>query len=175
MLLGTEYLVLVFPMLLFDFTDLDNAALFHSIGDRVMGGVSTGGMSPGEGFALFSGEVSFENQGGFASIRSETGAWDLSAYNGIQLEVCGDGRTYKLSLTTDPRYDSVVYRARFSPPAGKWSKVSLAFEDFVPMFRGEKVPGAPPMDPSRINTFGFLISDRQEGPFQLKIRSISAY
>ncbi len=169
-MLGTD-----FPMLLFDFTDPASTSLFHPIGDRVMGGVSTGVLSPGEGCAVFSGEVSFQNQGGFASVRSEAGSWELSAFEGILLTVRSDGRVYKLSLTTDPRYDSVVYRARFSPPADEWASVRIPFQEFSPTFRGEKVPAAPPLDPSLINTFGLLISDRQEGKFQLMIKGIYTY
>jgi len=162
-------------MLLFDFSHPGTAALFHPIGDRVMGGVSAGALSPGEGCAVFSGEVSFQNQGGFASVRSETGSRDLSAFKGIELKVKSDGKAYKLSLTTDPRYDSVVYRARFTPPADEWTTVRVPFREFSPTFRGGKVPGAPPLDPSLINTFGLLISDRQEGPFRLMIKSLSTY
>jgi len=140
-----------------------------------MGGVSTGRLVPGEDSAVFSGEVSFKNRGGFASVRSEVGSWDLSNYDGVELLVRGDERVYKLSLTTDPRHGSVVYRARFAPPSGNWSHMRIPFREFSPTYRGKAVPGAPPLDPSRITTFGFLISDRQEGKFQLMIRSISAY
>jgi len=162
-------------VLLFDFSNPETTDLFHPIGDSVMGGVSSGTLSSEGGYAVFSGEVSFQNQGGFASVRSEPGSWNLSEYDDIQLEVFSDGKAYKLSLTTDPRYDSVVYRARFNPPAGEWLNVRIPFTDLIPTFRGEKVPDAPPLDPSTINTFGFLISDRQEGPFRLEIKSIRAY
>lgn len=162
-------------MLLFDFSRPETAALFHPICDRVMGGVSSGAISPEEGCAVFSGDVSLQNQGGFASVRSDTGSWDLSAFKGIELRVKSDGKIYKLSLSTDPRYDSVVYRARFALPAGGWSTVRIPFQDFSPTFRGEKVPDVPPLDPSLINTFGFLISESQEGPFRLAIKSIKAY
>lgn len=149
--------------------------MFHPIGDRVMGGVSSGALVPGEGCAVFTGEVSFEHHGGFASVRSGTGSWDLSGFQGMELEVLGDGKTYKLSLTTDPRYEAVVYRAPFTPPDGQWTTLPIPFTDFVPTFRGERVPGAPPLDPARISTFGLLISDRQEGNFRLKIRTIKAF
>jgi len=162
-------------MIIFDFTHPETAVLFHSIGDSVMGGVSTGGLDLGDHCAVFSGEVSFRNQGGFASVRSEPGEWDLEAFQGVELEIQGDGKTYKLSVTTEPRYGSVVYRARFAPPAGEWSTVRIPFQEFSATFRGEKVPEAPPLDPSRINSFGFLISDRQEGKFQLMIKYIKAY
>ena len=162
-------------MILFDFSNPDVAEMFHPIGDRVMGGVSTGALIFEEKCAVFTGEVSFENHGGFASVRSASGAWDLGPFQGIELEVLGDDRVYKLSLTTEPRYDSVVYRARFTPGPDGWTTVRIPFGDFLPTFRGETVPDAPPLDPSAITSFGFLISDRQEGRFQLKIRTMKAY
>ena len=39
-----------------------------NINDGVMGGVSSGGMSSGDGYATFRGTVSFENNGGFSSV-----------------------------------------------------------------------------------------------------------
>ena len=162
-------------MLLFDFSIPETVALFHPIGDRVMGGVSTGALISELDYAVFSGEVSFQYQGGFASVRSETGSWDLSAFKGIELKVKSDGRIYQLSLTTDPRYASVVYRAPFTTPADEWASVRIPLLDFSPTFRGGKVSAAPPLDPSLINTFGLLISERQEGNFRLTIKSLSAY
>lgn len=162
-------------MLLFDFSDPEVTESFQPIGDEVMGGVSVGHMEQGEGFAVFTGAVSFENFGGFASVRSYPGMYDLGEYDGVGIETRGDGKTYKFSLTPDLRFDSVVYRARFVPRTGDWSVISIPFEEFEPTFRGDVLSDAPPLDPSRIATFGFLISDRQEGDFRMEIRRISAY
>src|SRR5512143_1635672 len=88
---------------LLDFADPRGAGAWESIGDRVMGGRSTGTFTstPG-GPAVFLGEISLENGGGFASVRSAPGAFDLSRHHGLVLEVRGDGRSYKLSIRTDP-------------------------------------------------------------------------
>ena len=50
----------------------------------------------------------------------------------------------------------------------------LPITDFQPMFRGRVVTDAPALDPARIRVFGFLIADRQAGPFRLVIESIQA-
>jgi monofunctional biosynthetic peptidoglycan transglycosylase len=162
-------------MLLFDFSDPETTELFKPIGDQVMGGVSVGHMEQDVGFAVFTGTVSFENFGGFASVRSFPGRYDLVEYDGVELQVRGDGKTYKFSITPDLKFDSVVYRARFAPHAGDWSAIQIPFEEFKPTFRGDVLTDAPPLDPSRIATFGFLISDKQEGSFRLEIRKIDAY
>jgi hypothetical protein len=50
----------------------------------------------------------------------------------------------------------------------------LPFSEFVPTFRGRTVPGAPPLDLSRVVTVGLMISDKQAGPFRLEIAWIKA-
>jgi NADH dehydrogenase [ubiquinone] 1 alpha subcomplex assembly factor 1 len=34
--------------------------------------------------------------------------------------------------------------------------------------------GEPPLDPTKVTSVGFLISDKQEGPFQLEVAWIKA-
>jgi hypothetical protein len=141
-----------------------------------MGGVSSGGAEiTGDRTLLFSGEVSLENSGGFASIRSVAREWDLGAYDGIEIRVRGDGKRYKLNLKTGSEFDGVMYRVPFETVEGEWRTLRFPFSDFVPSFRGRTVPDAPPLDPARIVTFGFLISDKQEGSFRLEIARIGAY
>jgi len=52
---------------------------------------------------------------------------------------------------------------------GQWEEHRLAFSDFVPTFRGRVLTDAPPLNPTRVNSVGFLISDKQAGPFRLEI------
>jgi monofunctional biosynthetic peptidoglycan transglycosylase len=159
-------------MTIFDFARGDDP--WPSINDGVMGGVSKGAMVAEAGFASFSGEVSFDNNGGFASVRSRPEVCDLSAFDGIVVRLRGDGHRYGLRLRTSEAFDGVSYQAVIEPPAGEWADVAVPFSDFRPVFRGRELPDHPPLDPSRITTFGFMIA-RQEGPFRLDIDSIHAY
>jgi len=163
-------------LLLFDFSAPESFESWGSIDDQVMGGVSQSQFAQsGSGVAVFSGSISFEHHGGFASVRTAPGSYDLSAYSGLEMHLHGDGKRYKLSLTTDPRFESVTYRAPFDTKMGKWVTVRIPFDHFQPTFRGQIVPDAPPLDPGSIRTFGFLISDRQEGAFRLEVKWIKAY
>ncbi len=163
-------------MLLYDFSDPEAAAGWVAIHDVVMGGVSSGGMEmTGDGTLVFAGEVSLENNGGFASIRSRPKEWDLSAYAGIAIRVRGDGKRYKLNLRTDASFGGIVYRVPFETGEGEWKELRFPFSDFMASFRGRAVPDAPPLDPASITSVGLLISDKQEGPFRLEIASIAAY
>ena len=157
-------------MVLFDFSREADVARFRAIHDVVMGGVSTGGLVADEdGHASFRGVVSLENNGGFASIRSLPQRLDLGAHGGIRIRVRGDGQRYKLNLKMNGDLDGVQYRAAFRPPAGEWIEIDLPFEEFVPTFRGRVLRDVDPLDPSRIATIGFLISDQQAGPFRLDV------
>jgi monofunctional biosynthetic peptidoglycan transglycosylase len=144
------------------------------INDGVMGGISSGGMSASDGYATFRGTVSFENNGGFSSIRSPAVVHDLSMFEGLILRVRGDGKRYGFRLKTDASFDGVSYQFQIQPPAGEWAEISAPFADFIPVYRGRVVQDHPPLDPSRIATFGLIIS-RQEGPFRIDIESVRAY
>jgi monofunctional biosynthetic peptidoglycan transglycosylase len=159
-------------MTIIDFSRGD--ATWPYINDGVMGGVSTGGMSAGDGYATFRGTVSFENNGGFSSVRSPAVVLDLSMFEGLVLRVRGDGKRYGFRLKTDTSFDGVSYQFQIEPPAGEWTEVSAPFTDFVPVYRGRVVRNHPPLDPSRIATFGLIIS-RQEGPFRIDIESVKAF
>ena len=161
---------------LFDFGDPSLAAAWESVGDRVMGGLSTGRLDPlASGGVVFSGEVLLEQGGGFASVRSAPGLFDLSAHEGLLLEVLGDGRTYKLSIRTDPWFDAVAYQARFATRPGDPTVHRLPFAEFRATWRGRPVPGAPPLEPSRVSSFGLLVGDRQAGAFRLQVSALRAY
>jgi NADH dehydrogenase [ubiquinone] 1 alpha subcomplex assembly factor 1 len=144
------------------------------INDGVMGGVSSGEMSAGEGYATIRGTVSFDNNGGFSSVRSAAVVHDLSTFGGLVLRVRGDGKRYGFRLKTDASFDGVSYQVQIEPPAGEWTEISVPFTDFIPVYRGRVVPDHPPLDPSRIATFGLIIS-RQEGPFRIDIESVRGY
>ena len=162
--------------MLYDFSDAEAAVGWTAINDVVMGGVSSSAMeTTKEGTVLFAGQVSLENNGGFASIRSGPRRWDLGAYSGITMRFRGDGRRYKLNLKTDASFDGIMYRTAFETREGKWQTVRLPFSEFVPSFRGRVVPDAPPLNPARIASIGLLISDKQAGPFRLEIAWLAAY
>ncbi len=162
------------PLVVFSFAWASACFDWYPIDDPVMGGRSASSVQCVGGHLRFSGHVSLENNGGFASIRSQPGRHDLGGYRGVVLQVRGDGKRYKVNLRTDGALDGVQYQASFIAPV-TWSEVELPFESFVPRFRGRPVPDAPPLDPSRIATFGLLISDRQEGAFTLDIAWMGAY
>lgn len=152
-----------------------DAGAWTTVNDDVMGGRSTSRLTlTEEGTAVFSGFVSLENNGGFASTRAPLGTLDLSEHEGVTLRVRGDGRRYQLRFRTEEGSRGLAYKGEFDTAAGEWQDLHLPFRDFQPSFRGRRPPGAPPLDPGEIRQAGFLIADNREGPFQLEVAWIRA-
>lgn len=165
-----------------------------ALDDVVMGGVSestlqidpTGGEDGGPA-GIFKGVVSTANNGGFTSIRTKNFSVpeDLSAYDGLELRVKGDGRRYKLIVRTSSDWDTVGYTSGFDTVAGQWQSIKVPFTSLLPIFRAKTVKDAPPFDPSSIISLQLMFSKFEydgklnptfkEGEFQLPLSSIRAY
>lgn len=159
---------------LLDFDDPADVALWRAVDDVVMGGVSHSAFEQaGPSVARFSGNVSLENSGGFASVRTPPRDWHAAGARAFLLRVRGDGHTYKFTIRTGDGFDGIQYQARFVAPADAWTDVVLPVSDFVATFRGRKVPFAPSLDPAQVRALGLMISDRQAGPFELLVDRIA--
>jgi len=146
-----------------------------NVDDVVMGGVSSSRMRMEDSTAIFEGKLSLENNGGFASVRSNSVVQDLTGFNAVRLRVRGDGKKYQFRIRTSQSFDGASYQKTFETEKDQWNEVELSFSDFVAAFRGRVLPNEPPIDASRISAFGFLIADKQEGPFRLEIDWIQAF
>ena len=148
---------------------------WQPMNDRVMGGVSSSQMRfDRAGHAVFEGDVSLLNNGGFSSVRAPLLKLGASGTVAYRITAWGDGHTYKLSLRTDSGFEALSYQAIFTPAKGHWSEAVLTLAEFVPTFRGKAVPDAPHLQPALVTQLGLMISDRQAGPFRLLLKSIEA-
>lgn len=155
---------------LVDFDDAADFAAWQPIDDVVMGGVSRSTFKQAApGIASFSGLVSLDHGGGFASVRTQARVWPTADAKAFVLCCRGDGGMYKFTVRVDDGFDGVQYQARFAPPRGEWTTVVLPVAEFVASYRGRAVPGARPLDPAQVRQLGLMISDRQAGPFELLV------
>ena len=160
--------------MLFDFTTTTNSPAWQIVNDDVMGGVSTSRFQISTNGAVFSGAVSLENNGGFASVRSSPVRVELAGCDAFLLRVRGDGHRYKFTARTDGSFDSAIYQIGFPTKKDQWEEHRLRLKDMVPTFRGRVLAGEPPLDAAKVTCVGFLISDKQEGPFRLELAWIKA-
>lgn len=162
--------------LLFDFSFPREEKRWEIITDEVMGGISQSQiLIISKKTAIFSGELSLENYGGFASVRTQPQDYQLDGYAGLSLRVKGDGKKYRLRLRTDDEFEGVAYQASFTTQSEKWIIVHLPFNEFIPVFRGRVVSEAPKLEAGHIRRIGFMIADKQAGPFTLEIDWVKAY
>lgn len=165
-----------------------------ALDDVVMGGVSessiqisiTGG-EDGRATGCFKGFVSTANNGGFSSIRTKNFSplEDLSAYDGLELRLKGDGHRYKLIIRTSTEWDAVGYTTSFDTIKEQWQTVHLPFSSFRPVFRARTVTDAAPFDTSRVASLQLMYSkfeydgklnpSFEPGSFELPVSSIKAY
>jgi hypothetical protein len=159
---------------------LDDPAVvgtWTTVNDPVMGGRSTSTVTFGDGGLVFSGSISLDNNGGFASARSpqdpEIGRRAAGATS-LGVRSRGDGKTYVLKVDSEGRPWS--YIQRFSTEAGVWRTYQLPVGGFQPVgMRLDPAPWAPQsLDPSIISRVSIYILDKQEGPFQLTVGAIDA-
>ena len=162
--------------MIIDFSSPDEQEGWEIINDSVMGGVSSSRISIVENkAALFQGVVSLENYGGFASMRTHPRDYEIAGYTGLMIRVKGDKKNYRLRLRTDSSHEGVAYQAHFSTEADRWILVRLPFDAFTPVYRGRIIEDAPPLDITAVRRIGFMIADKQEGPFRLEIEWVKAY
>ncbi|GJD10065.1 Glutathione S-transferase T1 [Galdieria sulphuraria] len=163
--------------------------LWGPVDDVVMGGVSQSKieLSSSGDSVIFSGQVSTDNFGGFASVKTipfET-PLDLSGYDGIYLRLLGDGRRYKFIIRCDKKWDGIAYICSMDTVASIWKECYLPFSQFRPVFRAKTITPISPLDPTTIYSFQLMYSkfeydeklnpSFQEGPFSLELKDIYAY
>jgi hypothetical protein len=139
------------------------------VNDSVMGGISQSSLRQDAHGMIFEGEVSLENNGGFASMRSS--ATFPKGTQMIDLLAKGDGKRYKLVLRTElaPR---VTYSADFNTEP-TWQTHQFNLSQFKATFRGQAV-NAPTLHFSDVVEFGILISNNQEGKFGIQLKTLQS-
>ena len=160
---------------IYDFDAPATSGEWTAVNDGVMGGVSRGQHRiTSEGTLEFSGTVSLENNGGFASIRSRPASTDLAEFDGHLIRARGDGKRYDFNLQTDTPIMAGSYRLKFETKTDEWREIPLPFSDFQATSFGQVIRSVPALNPAKIRSFGLLISDKQEGPFKLEVDWIRA-
>ena len=184
-LLIALFLILVTPMeiqsadqikILLNFRDIDNSGRWMVVNDSVMGGVSRSNVNiHPNGYLLFTGEVSTNYGGGFASIRTYFENLEINKFEGFILRVKGDGKIYQFRCRMGVNTHESAYRNYFQTNNEDWQEILLPLNEFLPTYRGRVLSNYPQLDPKKIKQYGFMISDKQVGNFDLEIDWIGVY
>jgi NADH dehydrogenase [ubiquinone] 1 alpha subcomplex assembly factor 1 len=93
----------------------------------------------------------------------------INAGDTLVVRVKGDGREYVLNIYTKSRRMAFSYRAPLPTTKDEWTEVSVPLDEFIPTAFGRRVQGMGPVEPDQINGLGFMLSDKQPGPFKLEV------
>ena len=160
---------------IFNFNSPTTSGEWTAVNDVVMGGVSNSQFEINEdSTAKFSGTVSPDNNGGFASARA-TLLNEFKDFEGATIRVMGDGNIYSLRFRTDINFDGISYQAKFKTELGEWKECKIPLSDFKPTFRGKILSDKPKLESKNIKQIGILIADKQFGKFELNIDWIKFY
>jgi len=175
--------------LIFDFTNpnTDIEETWGAVDDVVMGGVSQSQIRLADDRAIFTGIVSTDNNGGFASVRTRNFSppMNLSGYEGIELKVMGDGKRYKFITRCEGKWDGVGYCYSFDTIYDYPTTIRIPFKDLIPVFRAKTVREASQLDSAKIYSMQLMLSKFEydgelnpkfePGSFKLEVESIAAY
>lgn len=152
---------------IYTFSTESNVNEWRVVNDDVMGGISQSSLKlTGAGHGQFSGRVSLENNGGFASIQFNTTIKLAEEDKFIVLRVKGDGKSYEFRLKAKvSQSESYVHQFATS---GEWQDIKLAMSEFYPQFRGRKL-NIPNFNFESIEQLSFLIANNREEDFELLI------
>ena len=163
-------LLLMANTMIIDFNKNTKLNNWKIVDDVVMGGRSSGHFELNEeGHAVFYGNISLENNGGFSSVRYQPERIALNKASTIQIRLKGDAKKYQLRIKANAS-DYYSYVRSFST-SGDWETIEVDLKDMYPTFRGRKLD-QPNFSNDHIEEIGILIGNKKEQKFKLIIDKI---
>ena len=158
---------------LFDFSKNSDISKWRVVNDDVMGGISKATFKLNtQGNGHFEGEVSTDNNGGFASVRYIMDQITIQELTTIRIKVKGDGKNYQFRIK-NKNSDYFSYITTFST-SGDWQTIELKLKDFYPSFRGRKLD-IPNFNKKTIEQISILIANKKKESFSLEIDKIELH
>jgi NADH dehydrogenase [ubiquinone] 1 alpha subcomplex assembly factor 1 len=163
--------------LVFDFGESKDFGRWSIINDGVMGGLSQSKATLEGDAVLFAGNVSLKNNGGFVSLRSELGNYDLSSYQYCEIRFKSDtDRKFELLIEKDTPFYLPKFRVKFAAKSKDGETFTIPLKDLEISKMGNTLQqGIDPKVLKGIQRIGFILADKQEGSFQLWIDYLKFY
>ena len=156
--------------IIYDFNQKSDIQNWIIVDDDVMGGKSSGSFRlNADGFGVFEGRISLENNGGFSSVRYRFNKIETKKYTRMRIKLRGDGKNYQFRIKSNSG-DAYSYIAPFST-SGEWQEIEIPLKDMYASFRGRKLDQANFSNGS-IEEIAFLIGNNKQEEFKLLIDKI---
>ena len=155
---------------LIDFGKQDSDAYWGVQVDGVMGGLSTGRSVLSDSSLIFTGDISLRNNGGFSSLRSQYGRYDLARFDSVEIRIRLTGQQFSFTLAKDRRFWVPNYKSEIINESENWKTHVFSLDNFK-----EYRVGNPTGDmineniQSRIIEMGFINEGKKEGVFTLEL------
>ena len=152
------------------FDKAQSSQKWYITNDVVMGGLSKSTMKVDKGGkAIFSGEVSIENNGGFAMTRLPLNLKLDSKKSKIVLQLKGDGKKYQLRLKSNE--NQRFWYVQTFQTIKENQEIELPLSEFYPSFRGYKLDLGN-FSGDKLKEVAILIGNKTNESFSLEIEKI---
>jgi NADH dehydrogenase [ubiquinone] 1 alpha subcomplex assembly factor 1 len=145
------------------------------VNDGVMGGLSSSKVIVKDDKIIFRGNVSLENNGGFASLRSQIKDYNFENYSGIEIKLKGDGKLYSISMKETTYFNGYFYTNSFETKKDEWIVAQIPFNQFKLYYFGKDTNSSKKIPLDNIKEISLLIGDKQKGEFKAEIDYIMLY
>ncbi len=152
---------------LFDFNKESDLIDWTIVNDGVMGGVSQSEMIINkDGNALFSGKISLDYNGGFASVRYNPKTIDIKSYKKIIIRCKGPANKYQIRAksSSNERHSYIQY----IEVSENWKEIEVDMASMYPTFRGYELD-KPNYPKEMLDEFAILIGNKKQEEFTLEI------
>ena len=145
------------------------------VNDGVMGGLSSSKALVKDDRIIFTGNVSLENNGGFASLRSPVKEYNFEKFSGIEIKLKGDGKRYSFSIKETTYFNGYFYTSSFETKKDEWIVVQIPFNQLKLYYFGKETNSSKKIPLNNIKEISLLIGDKQAGEFKAEIDYIILY
>ena len=156
--------------ILYDFNTESKLENWFIVNDDVMGGVSKSKLFlDDEGNGVFKGRISTLNNGGFASVRFNSGRVISKNKNDIVIRIKGDQKKYQIRIKSN-RNDYQSYIMDFIT-SGEWEIIKIPLKRMYASFRGRRL-NMDDFDKDYFEQISFLVGNKRNENFELRIKTI---
>jgi hypothetical protein len=156
---------------IFDFNKKSNLQNWVIVDDVVMGGESSGSFKLNDdGFGVFQGSISLDNNGGFSSLRHRFQKIEIDTNTQIVIKLKGDGKKYQFRIKSNSG-DYYSYIIPFLT-SGEWQEIIIPLKEMYPSFRGRRL-NQPNFADDVIEEVTFLIGNKKNENFKLLLDKIA--
>lgn len=148
---------------------------WYVVNDGVMGGSSSSSITFTDESMIFKGDVSLQNNGGFASVRSSRKEMDLYHYKTVTIRFRSPNinRVFALRLNNNDVYYRPSYNFKFQSKSEGWQELTTNLTDFKETILGRETGKTIAQEKlKKLIRIGIMLNDKKEGPFTLEIDSI---